>query len=72
MIYWILTKTVLKLKKLYKPEEYPLPGAFMYREDTGKDVKKDESAEQGDEEEYGEGEAEQAENEEGDGEEKFL
>lgn len=62
MIYWLLTKAVLKLKGEYNEEEYPLPGAFMYMEDKKVIEKEETEAEEKQEEEV----------EEEDGEKEFL
>ena len=69
MIYWLLTKEVLKLQGQLQNDEFDcLPGAFMYRDDKdtkekqAKEEKKEEAPQQ-------EGEANE---EEEDDEEKFL
>lgn len=65
MIYWLLTKAVLKLKDEFKSDDYPLPGAFMYMEEKKLEEKEDEK----DNEDQQEAEEQQ---EEEDGEKEFL
>ena len=74
MIYWLLTKEVLKLKGEIQGDEFNcLPGAFMYRDDKEtkeKAEKKEEKVEeQQPEAEAGEGQEAEAED---DGEENFI
>lgn len=64
MIYYLLTKAVLKLKGEYKEEDFPLPGAFLYRDDKKMEEKKEENYEE-------QGGEEQVE-EQDEGEENFV
>ena len=66
MIYYLLTKAVLKLKGEYKEGEFALPGAFLYRDEKKVEEKKEEVYE-----EQQEGGDEQYE-EQDDGEENFI
>ena len=73
MIYWLLTKEVLKLKGEIQGDEFNcLPGAFMYRED--KETKEKAKTEEKTEEPQPEAEAEEAQEAEAedDGEENFI
>ena len=74
MIYWLLTKEVLKLKGEIQGDEFNcLPGAFMYRDD--KETKeKAEKKEEKVEEQQPEAEAEEGQEAEAedDGEENFI
>ena len=73
MIYWLLTKEVLKLKGEIQGDEFNcLPGAFMYRED--KETKEKAKTEEKTEEPQPEAEAEEAQKAEAedDGEENFI
>ena len=73
MIYWLLTKEVLKLKGAIQGDEFNcLPGAFMYRED--KETKEKAKTEEKTEESQPEAEAEEAQEAEAedDGEENFI
>ena len=73
MIYWLLTKEVLKLKGEIQGDEFNcLPGAFMYRED--KETKEKAKTEEKTEESQPEAEAEEAQEAEAedDGEENFI
>ena len=73
MIYWLLTKEVLKLKGEIQGDDFNcLPGAFMYRED--KETKEKAKTEEKTEEPQPEAEAEEAQEAEAedDGEENFI
>ena len=73
MIYWLLTKEVLKLKGEIQGDEFNcLPGAFMYREDN--ETKEKAKTEEKTEESQPEAEAEEAQEAEAedDGEENFI
>ena len=73
MIYWLLTKEVLKLKGEIQGDAFNcLPGAFMYRED--KETKEKAKTEEKTEEPQPEAEAEEAQEAEAedDGEENFI
>ena len=75
MIYWLLTKEVLKLKGELQGDEFNcLPGAFMYRDDKETKEKKEQKEEQVQEEAQPEAEGEEAQEAEGedDGEENFI
>ena len=68
MIYWLLTKEVLKLKGQLQNDEFDcLPGAFMFRDD--KDTKEKQAKEEKREEAQ---QQEEANEEEEDDDEKFL
>ena len=71
MIYWLLTKEVLKLKGEIQGDEFNcLPGAFMYRED--KETKEKAKTEEKTEEPQPEAEEAQEAEAEDDGEENFI
>ena len=75
MIYWLLTKEVLKLKGEIQGDEFNcLPGAFMYRDDKETKEKAAAKTEEKVEEPQPEAEAEEGQEAEAEdeGEENFI